>query len=152
MINEKPDGYTLFLPNEQILVNNRFVFRSLPYDPDKSFTYITQVMQADQMIAATAGAPFKDLPGMIDYAKANPGVLNYGMWSPGSSPNLALETLGRDAGIKLSAIPYRGVGPVMLAMTSGEVQLTVMSAPTGAALFDSGKAIPLAATSTVRSP
>lgn len=152
MMNEKPDGYTLFLPNEQILVNNRFVFGQLPYDPDKSFTYITQVVHADQMIAATADVPFEDFAGFLAYAKANPDALNYGMWSPGSSPNLALETLKRDAGINLTAIPYRGVGPVMLAMTSGEVQLTVMSAPTGAPLFDSGKAIPLAATSPVRSP
>lgn len=152
VLQSPADGYTLFFLNEQLLVANRFSYSKLSYDPDKSFAPISRLVQVDQLIVANAQVPFRDFAGLIDYAKKNPKGLNYGRWSLGSSPHLALETLNKDAGIQLVGIPYRGVSPVQMAMTANDVQLTVMSAPTGAALIESGKAFPLAVTSSTRSP
>jgi tripartite-type tricarboxylate transporter receptor subunit TctC len=150
VLHAPADGYTMFLINEQILVANRFAFRKLSYDPDKSFAPISLLVQADQMIVASASAPFKDLPELVAYAKAHPKALSYGMWSQGSSPQLALEMLKRDANIDIAAVPYRGVGPVMQAMQSGEVQLSVVSGPTIAPLLQNASVKPLAVASKQR--
>lgn len=152
VVSAAPDGYTLFLLQEQLLVTNRFAYRKLPYDPDKSFTPIDLLVQSDQMVVANASAPFRDLAGLVAYSKANPKSLAYGYWSSGSSPNLVFEALNVGSGSNLLGVPYKGVGPVMQAMAANEVQLTVMSAVSGAPLLNTGKAIPLASASATRSP
>ncbi|GAA5231543.1 tripartite tricarboxylate transporter substrate binding protein [Verticiella sediminum] len=145
------DGYTLFLINEQILVANRFTYRNLPYDPDTTFAPISRLIETDQLIVANQASGVKSLADVVELARADPQKLAYGMWSKGSSPNLVFEQLKQAAKVGILAVPYRGVGPVMLALQSDEVQLSVMSAPTGEPILSTGKAVPLAVASDRRS-
>ncbi len=124
----------------------------MPYDPDKSFTPISLLVQSDQLIVANSAVPVNTLPELIAYSKKNPKALAYGRWSIGSSPHLLFETLNKVAGTTILGVPYRGVGPVTLAMMGNEVQLTAMSSATATAAAKSGKIVPLAIAASKRSP
>lgn len=148
----RPDGYTLLLTTDATLVANRFAFHRLPYDPDKSFTPISLLVQSDQLIVANTSVPAGTLPDLIAYSKKNPKALAYGRWGLGSSPHLLFETLNKLAGTTILGVPYRGVGPVTLAMLGNEVQLTAMSSATATAAAKTGKIVPLAIAGAKRSP
>ncbi|HMN80490.1 MAG TPA: tripartite tricarboxylate transporter substrate binding protein [Burkholderiaceae bacterium] len=152
LLQSAPDGYTLMLVTDNMLLANRFVFRKLPYDPDASFSPISLLVESDQLIVATSTTPVRSLPELIAYARQNPQALAYGYWSSGSSPQLVFSTLNKLAGTAILGVPYQGVGPVIKAMMSNEVQLSVMTPSTGAPVLQSGKSVALAIASPKRSP
>jgi tripartite-type tricarboxylate transporter receptor subunit TctC len=147
-----PDGYTLFAITDTVLVANRFSYRKLPYDPDKSFTPLSLMAQGDQLIVVSQATPVRSMKELVKYAKDHPNKLSYGQWGSGSSPQLLFETLNKTEGTGILGVPYKGVAPVMQALMGDEVQLTVMSAMTGAPLLQSGKVRPIASASNDRSP
>src|SRR5690606_25763293 len=120
------DGYTLFVVNEQILLQNRFTYRNLTYDPDKTFALISRMVEVDQLIIASETAGVKSLNDVVVQARQHPEKLAYGMWSTGSSPQLIFEQLNQTEGVSILSVPYRGAAPVMLALQADEVQLSVM--------------------------
>jgi tripartite-type tricarboxylate transporter receptor subunit TctC len=144
------DGYTLLALTDTLLVANRFAFKKLPYDPDKSFTPISLMAQGDQLLVVSESLPVHDWKEFLAYAKANP--LTYGHWGGGSSPQLFYETMNHSLGTQILGIPYKGSVPVMQALMGNEIQLSVVSAMTGAALLQSGKLRPIASASNSRSP
>jgi tripartite-type tricarboxylate transporter receptor subunit TctC len=105
--NAPPDGYTLFATTDQIYLGNRFVFKSLPYDPDKSFANITVMARAEQFLLASPDVPAKTLPELIAADKQKPGSLAYATWGDGSPPHLVYETLNKNAGTKSCTCPTR---------------------------------------------
>ena len=81
---------------------------SLPYDVDRDFTPLAFIAEIPLVIGARAGAPFRTLPELIAYAKANPGKVNYAANTPGTFPNLATEYFAERAQIKLTFVPVQG--------------------------------------------
>jgi tripartite-type tricarboxylate transporter receptor subunit TctC len=76
--------------------------------------------------------PAKDFAAFLAYARANPGKLNYGTPGNGTAPHIAGEAFSRDAGIRMTHVPYKGAGPVLKDLLGGQIDLA----------FDSGTALP----------
>lgn len=150
--NAPPDGYTLFATTDQIYLGNRFVFKTLPYDPDKSFANITVMARAEQFLLANPEVPARTLPELIAADKKKTGSLAYGTWGDGSPPHLVYETLNKNAGTRFLHVPYKGVAPVLNALTANEVQLSVGSSGVAGSLLKAGKLKALAIAARQRSP
>jgi tripartite-type tricarboxylate transporter receptor subunit TctC len=150
--NAKPDGLTLLAAQDQVMVANRYLYKSLPYDPDKGFAPVAMMVQANQMFLATPDVQAKDLKELVALAKQHKGKFSYGSYGSGSTPQLAFELLNKREGLDILHVPYKGVAPVMAAMLGNEVPLSVGSYAVAGKLIDAGKLKPLAIGSKERDP
>jgi tripartite-type tricarboxylate transporter receptor subunit TctC len=139
-----PDGHTLLATVNPTLVANRFLYKSLPYDPDRSFAPVTLMVQSDQYLVAHSSVPAKDLRELVALAKREKGKLNYGSYAPGSQPHLVYGLLARREGLDMVHVPYKGIAPVMQAVSTGEVHLTAGSSSVAGAMMKDGRIKPLA--------
>lgn len=117
-----PDGHTLFY-TIATHVQIPHLFRPAPWDAFKDYTPITAGARSATVLTAHASAPFNDVKGLVAYAKANPGKLNFASFSPGSTSHLNGERFKRQAGIDIVHVPYKGSGDAMKDHLSGVVQL-----------------------------
>jgi tripartite-type tricarboxylate transporter receptor subunit TctC len=117
-----PDGYTLLLtaPNHTI---NAALHAKLPFDSEKDLVPIAVVAEVPEVLVAHVGVPFSDFAGFVDYAKKNPGRLNYSSAGNGTLPHVTMELLLRRLGLEVAHIPYRGAAPAMTDLLAGQVQL-----------------------------
>ncbi len=120
--NAAPDGHTL-LYTIATHVQMPHLYRSPPWDAFKDFTPITAGAKSATVLTAHVSMPFNDVKGLVAYAKANPGKLNFASFSPGSSSHLNGERFKRQAGIDIVHVPYKGSGDAMKDHLSGIVQL-----------------------------
>ena len=128
-----PDGYTLLFPYAAH-VSTPFLYKNIPYDAAASFTAITQVATQPVLLVATASLPANSVKELIAYAKANPGKLSIGISSAGGSGHIASEHFKQLTGTQITSIIYKGAGPAVVALMSGEVQLA-FSATSGTMPF-----------------
>ena len=145
-----PDGHTLLLttPNHTI---NAALQPSLPYDTEKDIAPISIVAEVPEVLVSNPAAPFKTFPEFIDYAKKNPGKLNYASAGNGTLPHVTMELLLRRTGIQVAHIPYRGAAPAMTDLLSGQVQLKMDTYATANPHVVAGKLRMLGIASRVRS-
>jgi len=115
-----PDGYTLLLANLGTfsLTPN---LRKVPYDPLRDFAAITQTTASSTVLVVNPSLPVRTVEELVALAKAKPGVLNYGASSNGTA--LPMEMFKMMTGINLSHVPYKGTGPALIGIMSGEVQV-----------------------------
>ncbi|MCK9508586.1 MAG: tripartite tricarboxylate transporter substrate binding protein [Pigmentiphaga sp.] len=137
------DGYTLLATISQTVVNNRFLYKSLPYDPDKSFEPITMMVNSDQMIVANANFEGNSLKDIIEAAKKKGSRLSYGSFGTGSAPHLLFESLNEKEGLDILHVPYKGVTPMLTAIAAGEVMFGTGSVAVATPLMDAGKIKPI---------
>lgn len=107
-----PDGYTLFLGTISNAIN-MILYKRPGYDLLKSFIPISQLSSAPALLVVNPKLPIKSVKELIDYAKANPGVLNYASSGAGTTPHLAGEMFNQRNGIKTVHIPYKGAAPAL---------------------------------------
>ena len=133
-----PDGYTLLLttPNHTI---NAALQPKLPYDTEKDLVPVSIVAEVPELLVSHPGAPFDNFAGFVDYAKRNPGKLNYSSAGNGTLPHVTMELLLRRLGIEVRHIPYRGAAPAMTDLLSGQVQLKMDTYTTGWQHVTAGK-------------
>ncbi|MCR0984918.1 Bug family tripartite tricarboxylate transporter substrate binding protein [Roseomonas populi] len=134
-----PDGYTLLGTVNQTFTTNRFLFRTLPYDPDKGFTPVSLMVQSDHMLLAHPSVEADDVAGLIRLAKGKPGSLTYGSFGSGTQPQLVYEAMNQHEKLDILHVPYNGIAPLMLATTRGEVMLATGSASVAGELIRTGK-------------
>jgi tripartite-type tricarboxylate transporter receptor subunit TctC len=117
-----PDGYTLLLttPNHTI---NAALQAALPYDTEKDLAPVSVVAEVPEVLVSYPGAGFTTFAEFVDYAKKNPGKLNYSSAGIGTLPHITMELLLRRTGIEVAHIPYRGAAPAMTDLLAGVVQL-----------------------------
>ena len=115
-----PDGYTLFFPSGSVMTANQHIYARMNYDPEKDFVPITNVVSGPQVLIVPAGSRFKSVKDLVDFAKANPGKLNFGHAGIGSQTHLAAENFVYQAKIQAQAVPYKGEGPGIAALVGGE--------------------------------
>ena len=151
VFNALPDGYTLLFTQPAPLVVNKALYGKVPFEPEK-FVPIALVSFQDLLLAANPGVPARTLEELIDYAKANPGKLNYGSSGAGSAPHLAAELFKSMAGLEMVHIPYKGSGESQLAALSGEVDFVFFAFSSALANARAGKLRPLAVGGTKRNP
>jgi tripartite-type tricarboxylate transporter receptor subunit TctC len=118
-----PDGYTLLLAYSTHAQSAQ-LFSKLPYDPLNDFAPVTIVIVTPLTMQLHPSVPAKTVKEFIAYAKQNEGKLNYGSSGPGSSPHLTTELFDSMAGIRMTHIPYKGVGQYITAQLGNEIQFS----------------------------
>jgi tripartite-type tricarboxylate transporter receptor subunit TctC len=143
-----PDGYTILFANTSVLVVNPALQPKTPYDP-AAFVPIGFVSDSPQLLIASLKLPVKSVKELIDYARANPGKLNFASGGVGTLPHLTYELFRLEAGFSAVHIPYPGGAPATTALIAGQADV----------LFDlvrtkvkSGEVRALALTGTARDP
>ncbi len=146
----EPDGYTLLMGGPAALVTNRFLQKRLAYDPDK-FALVSMVAVTPNILLTNPSQPFKTLPEMVAYARANPGKLTYASFGTGTTSHMAGEMLKSVAGIDILHIPYKGAGEAIPALLSGQVSMYFDTIMTGLPQVKSGNLIALGLSNARRS-
>ena len=146
----EPDGYTLLMGGPAAVVTNRYLQKRLAYDPDK-FELVSMVAYTPNILLANAQQPFKTLPEMVAYAKANPGKLTYASFGTGTTSHMAGEMLKSVAGIDILHVPYKGAGEAIPALLSGQVSMYFDTIMTGLPQAKSGALVPLGMSNAKRS-
>lgn len=118
-----PDGYTLFLAVSAGLASSPSLYRKLGYDVLKDFSYISRVATGPQILLVHPSVPAKSLAELAAFARSNPKALRYGSGSVGSLGHLTTEMLLSRIAVKILHVPYKGAGPLFVALSGGEVQL-----------------------------
>ena len=145
-----PDGYTLLMSGPASMVTNRFLYKNLSYDPD-GFEKISVIAYTPNILLANPSLPFKTLPEMIAYARANPNKLSYASFGAGTTSHLAGEMLKTMSGIDIVHVPYKGAGEAIPAVVGGQVALYFDTIMTGMPMVASGKLNALGMSSGKRS-
>ncbi|WP_255474934.1 tripartite tricarboxylate transporter substrate binding protein [Pusillimonas sp. ANT_WB101] len=117
------DGNTLLYTIVVTHTQNPHLFKDLPYDPFKDFTPIVQAVRSATVLVANKDAPFNTTAEMIEYAKKNPGKLNFASYSIGSTSHLNGELLKMSSDIDIVHIPYKGTADATVALMAGDVQI-----------------------------
>jgi tripartite-type tricarboxylate transporter receptor subunit TctC len=147
-----PDGYTLFFPSGSVVTANQHIYAKMNYDPEKDFVPVTNVVSGPQVLTVPASSPFKTVKDLIDYAKANPGKLNFGHAGIGSQTHLAAENFLYQAKIQAQAVPYKGEGPGHAALVGGEIQFFVGNVAAAIGHINGGRLRALGVTSKTEAP
>ena len=146
------DGHTVFIAAGSYVTITPATTAVMPYDVDRDFTPLAFIAEIPLIIGARAGTPFRTLPELIAYAKANPGKVNYAANTPGTFPNLAGEYFAEKAGIKLTFVPYKGTAAALQDILGGRLDVAIEGAAPYAGAIKAGQLIPLAVTSERRDP
>ena len=146
-----PDGYTLLLSTAALPVSAH-VYPGLKYDTVKDFASVTVITHSPLLLAANLSFPPKNVQELIQYAKANPGKVNFGSAGVGTSHHLTGEKLKLDTGIDMLHVPYKGSGPAHIDLMGGQIQLMFDNIVALLPLVQSGKVRALAVSSAKRHP
>jgi len=147
-----PDGYTLVLNSGSTVAIAPFSMAKMPYDVKKDLAFITTVVLVPEVLAVNPSLPVNSLKELVEYARANPGKVNFGSAGGGTVTHLAGELLKVEAKINLVHVPYKGAAPAVTDMLSGQVQMGVFDVPVLISHIRAGKLRPLAITSAKRTP
>ena len=146
-----PDGYTVILVATSFTVNPSG-FSKLPFDPIKDFAPISLVSRLPNMLVVNSQLPVNSVKELIDYLKARPGQVNFSSIGYGSTQHLAGELFKSMAGVNMVHVPYKGSGPSMMSVVSGETSVTFDSVFLLTPQVKAGKLRALAATGSRRTP
>ena len=147
-----PDGYTIMLVYNGVLVINPFVFDKLPFDVQKDFTPIGKIGDYPFIMTVNPSVPAKNLQELIELSKSNPKGLDYGTSGNGSNEHLIATLIVQKTGAKLTHIPYKGGGPAMADAMAGHIPIGMASVAGGTSLVKSGKLRPIVVSSAERWP
>jgi tripartite-type tricarboxylate transporter receptor subunit TctC len=146
-----PDGYTLLMSTAALPVSAH-VYPELRYDTAKDFASVTVISHSPLLLAANLNFPPKNVPELIQYAKANPGTESFGSAGVGTSHHLTGEKLKLDTGIDMVHVPYKGSGPAHIDLMGGQIQLMFDNIVALIPHVKSGKVRALAVSSAKRHP
>jgi tripartite-type tricarboxylate transporter receptor subunit TctC len=145
-----PDGYTLLAaPSSSHAVSPNLA--KLPWDPQKDFTPIAMIGNVTTLLVVNPQLPVTSVKELVDYARANPGRLNYGTPGTGSNLHLGGEMLKQMAQVDIVHIPYKGIAPAQADMLSGQIQVMLDNIVSAMPNVKSGKVRPIAVTTAKRS-
>jgi tripartite-type tricarboxylate transporter receptor subunit TctC len=148
----EPDGYTLFFTAASIVVLNPQLYKKLPYDPVKDFRMLAIITDLPVLMEVHPSVPAKTVAEFVAYAKQNPGKLNFGSAGTGGTTHLAGEMFRQMAGIDMVHIAYKGAGPALTDLLSGNIQLMFDTLGTALPPVKAGLLRPLAVSSAQRIP
>lgn len=144
------DGYTLGMVSSGPLAINPSVFSRLPYDPQKDFTPISLAFVAPLVLLVNNDLPAHNVAELVALLKRQPGRLSYASGGPGTSQHLACELFKMATQTFAVHIPYRGSGPAMTDLMSGQVHFMIDSVSAALTQIQAGRVRPLAVTSLRR--
>jgi tripartite-type tricarboxylate transporter receptor subunit TctC len=145
----EPDGYTLLFASAGSLAISPSLYKNLGYDPITGFAPVALVANHPQAMVVHPSVPVHSVKELIDYAKANPGALNFGA-APGTPPQLMVELFCSLSGIKMVFVPYKGAAPALTDLLAGRTQMTMLSTTVIVPPILDSRLRALAVTSTTR--
>ncbi len=119
------DGYTLVLSGVSQLAFNPALYKNLPYDPAKDFTYVSPVADTPFVLVTSTKSGIKTLAQFIEQAKKKGGNLTFSSAGIGNSTHIAMELIASQAGVKLLHVPYKGSAAALTAVLAGEIDAMV---------------------------
>jgi len=146
-----PDGYSIVMGAVATHAINPALYPKMPYDPIKDFQPITLVASTPNVLIVPPNSPITSPRELIDFARKNPGKLNFGSGSNGSTGHLAGELMKQLTGTFIVHIPYAGGSPALLALMAGQTDLMFDNLANASAQIKAGKVRPLAVTTLKRS-
>ena len=146
-----PDGYTILWGSANLAMNAT-LYGKLPFDPVKDFIAVSLLAKSPNVIVVHPSLAVKSVAELIALAKSAPGKINYASGGNGSTAHLASELFKTMAHVNLVHVPYKGSGPAVIAVLSGEAPLTMVPALAVMPHVQSGRLRALAITSTQRAP
>ncbi|OZI18783.1 hypothetical protein CAL26_13885 [Bordetella genomosp. 9] len=147
----KPDGYTLLFGTQTTQSVVPGLFPRIPYDAQRDFVPVTELVSIAQLLSVPASSPFRTLQEFIAYAKAHPGALTFG-GGVGATPHMTMELLMSRADIKLLGVPYKGSALAMNDLLAGRLDAMFDVIMTTLPHLRAGKLRALAVTSATRHP
>ena len=148
----EPDGYTLFFTAASIFVLNPLLYKKLPYDPVRDFRMLAIITDLPVIMEVNPSVPARTVAEFVAYAKQNPGKLNFGSAGTGGTIHLAGEMFKQMAGVDMVHVAYKGAGPALTDLLSGNIQLMFDTLGTALPPVKSGLLRPLAVSSSQRIP
>jgi tripartite-type tricarboxylate transporter receptor subunit TctC len=150
VVRAAPDGYTILLGNPSLGISPS-LYKKLSYQPLVDLAYVGLYGTVPNVLVVNPGLPVKNVKELVEYAKKNPGKLNYGSPGYGTSPQMSMELFKSSTGTFIVHIPFRGAGPANAALLANEVQLSFDNLPPQVEMIKAGRVRALAVTSLKRS-
>jgi tripartite-type tricarboxylate transporter receptor subunit TctC len=147
----KPDGYTLLFTGTPHVISHA-LYKNLPYDPLKDFASIMLVASGPYVLVVNPQLQVRSVQELITAARAQPGKIDYASSGNGSAQHLVSAMFATMAGIDLSHVPYKGSGPAMQDLLSGQVKVSFAGIPNVMPHVKAGKLRALAVSTPKRSP
>jgi tripartite-type tricarboxylate transporter receptor subunit TctC len=148
----RPDGYTIGLGSIAPHAIAPTLYRRLPFDAAKDFTFVSGLWQLPNLLVVTKDLPASSVPELLALLKASPGRYAYGSSGSGTTPHLSGELLKQMTGADVLHVPYRGGAPALLDLIAGRVQLIMDNIPGLLPAARDGSVRALAVTGARRSP
>ncbi len=145
------DGYTVLVSTSDGIAVSPSLYKKMPYDPDKAFAPISQAGSQDYLLMANPSS-VGSVNELIATAKAKPGLISYSHTGSGTGTHLAAELFKSGAGVDLLSVPYKNITAAIIALMSGEVNISFVSIYSALPHVKSGRAKALAVTGVKRSP
>lgn len=147
-----PDGQTLLMSNIASHGIGPSIYRNLRYDPVRSFTHIAMVITNPSVWVVNNDTEIQNLADIVRLARGQPGGMNMASSGAGSSNHLLIVQFSQMMGIEYTHVPFRGAGPAMAGVMSGQVPMMSDSLPSSAAHIRAGSVRPIAMSSAERHP
>ena len=147
----KPDGYTLLASYSMYHVGNPSMFSGLRWNAE-SFKPVGMVAVAPNVVVVHPSLPVTSLKELVEYARKNPGKLNYASQGSGSIPHVGTELFKQMNDVDMVHVPYKGSGPAIQDVLSGQVQLFITTPPSVLGHIQQGKLRAIAVASDTRHP
>ena len=144
-----PDGYTLGVPNLTFGANPSLI-KKMPFDTEKDLVPVSLVSIVTLVLTVHPSVPARSVKELIALAKSKPGSLNYGSAGNASANHLATERFNYMTGTKMVHIPFKGGGPAVISIVSGETAILMATIPSSIQHFETGRLRPLGVTSLQR--
>ena len=132
------------------VTTNQFLYQKLNFNPEKDFTFISQVASLPNLLCVRNSLPVNSVVELIAYAKANPGKLNYASSGVGTTIHLSAELFKKMTGVEMVHVPYRGSAPAIIDLVGGNVDLMFDNLPSIIGHVRAGALRPLGITSLKR--
>ena len=152
VVKSAPNGSEIFFAASPTMTITPHVLKAMTFDPLKDMTPLAPILTYAKVLVINLNQPFKTLPELLAFAKANPGQLAYGSAGMGASNHLSGELFASRAGVSMTHIPYKGNAPAMTDVMGGQIQMMFDIIGGAKAFIDGGKVRPLAVTSKERNP
>jgi hypothetical protein len=145
------DGYTLIQTGVGQSAVAHGLDPNLRYNSMSDFIHLSQVHSGPNVLVVHPATPYKTVADVVDFAKKNPGKLDYG-FTHAASGHMAMELFKQTAGIELTGIPYKGGGPMLIDLLAGVIPTMFINQDAALAHVRSGKMRAIAVSSVARNP
>ena len=133
-----PDGYTVLVTGD-IPITQAHLLNKIPYDPYKDFVHLVKGVNVPTSVLVAGNAPFRTLPQVLDYARANPGKVSWGTPGNGTAMHVELEMLKEKLGLDIVHVPYKGAPPIIADTMGGQITVGAPGLPPTIGNIKSGK-------------